>query len=1186
MITEVYIGTSQCDYKDELNVDYAISDIRNLTGRNIPKSLSIKLPMTATNKEIFKFVNEANVFTEITDIGEIYIDGGFYIGGKVNVLETNTDYFKIIISHKGWIDNLTDVKIADLDWSNDDHTYDKSTMDDSENPDITSQFVHSTDTKGWLFPFAADVWSPTVYYYNKKTYQPWMQRKTDGYNCRAMIWAYNHKTGTESANYDLHTVSQPTTATDSHVQPSVIVADDGHIIVVHEYKRPHPQTHNDAFVILRSDNVEDETSWVNAKAETANYYTTVGDSSTIRLAYPNLIKDSNGYLYIIARRYISGGNHTRIFKSTDHGITWDAGYDITYSGNTDYWHYPVGVSTGTGNVLRYMIRWWNDNTGRYEKVYYLESHDQGVTWRDVSGSHSQNIVTGGAISQANLDNGAYDYLVTDAASVGHDGLLTSSGTVNDDGIPFICTLEFDDPVVDYGYRMLRWNGSNWVNSIIKDNVNIAGDACLIHKRSNEFDCYITEEVGGNNNLYLYSTTNLTTWSKTRDVKDTSGLTEFTFMEVKYTFNYKDADFWMLIGAYGTDAAYSDIFVEIQSKKNYLYPVIDYGEFKEVDSNLVTNMGTITAAANYAAFVAGKVKMTDVGHGLYTDDVIKQNNTTDYDGIFSMTRIDDDSYYITETWNADRSGWWQRRARVRIEHRFSAVKILGILENIFTYVGYTLTSTFKDSTAFKRLYIPYVKARPLYTEEFKTDKEFRAGLSATDSNRQDLAGAGVVPITVLGSPSKKTIPINDDNDETQPYFDNGSDFNTGTYKYVIPTNGSYNFISIVRFISDSSHPGIDYTDGAGNPDYPICKLTIVGDSGDLATRQYYELTTDNHVHKFYIETGQLYLTAGDSIYLQLEVSGFVDDGSVAGDLDVNITATTTVFYNEMGSTYANGQSITFSEMLPDVYCMDFLKGIIHTHNLVIFTDILNKTVYIEERDSFYTSEEIDWSAKTDRHQKVSQIMISNDYQKFIRFKYKDDSNDEELVKWEEDNSESADSYLHTLSSEYVKIGEGTKENPVFAATIQMVQRDIGFLTDTIPAIKGDNEQLLPKVIDYIYDAGNFGPTDLTGSERWEFEGDIRDTYPKFNTLDYEDLYNDYYFNDIELIDKGKIIIAYMVLDSNEYQKFITVVDDTTKEGFRPIYKIDIDDTVTYCRINRIVTNGKKTKVEFIKIKYQE
>ena len=761
MITEVYIGTSQCDYEEELNVDYSISDIRNLTGRNIPKSLSIKLPMTDTNKEIFKFTNEANVFTEITDDGEIYIDGGFYLGGKVKVLETNTDYFKITISHKGWIDDLTDVKIADLSWSDDDHTMNKAIIDASEDPDTTT-------------------------------------------------------------------------------------------------------------------------------------------------------------------------------------------------------------------------------------------------------------------------------------------------------------------------------------------------------------------------------------------------------------------------------------------KNYIYPVINYDEFEEVDDNLVANMGTITACADYASFVAGKVKITDVEHGLYTYDVIKISGTTDYDGIFSITRIDTDNFYITETWNVDRTGYWQRRARVRIEHRFPAVKILGILNNIFTYVGYTLTSTFKDSTAFKRLYMPYTKARSLYTEEFKTDKEFRAGMSATDSNSQAVGADPVAAaaISVFGGNDYKTVPIDDDDDETEPYYDNGGNFNIGNNKYIIPNDGSYNFKGVIKFTSNRSQDGIYYSDADGNADYPICRAEVIGDGGILETRNYYELTTDNHTHTFYIETGQIFLEAGDSIYLRLRITGWVDNTGVGGNLLVDISTTSTLFYNEIGDTYADGQSITFSDMLPDVYCMNFLRGVFHLFNLIPFTDVLNKTVYLEERDSFYTSEEIDWGTKTDRHQKVAQKMISNDYQKIIRFKYKDDSNDTEIVKWNEDNNKSLDSYLHTLSSEYVKEGEKPEENPVFAATILMVQRDTGFITDTIPTIKGDSDQFIPKVIDYDYNSTNSGPTDMTGSERWEFEGDIRTTYPKFNTLDYEDLYDDYYFNDIELIDGGKIIIAYMVLDSNEYQKFITVVDDTTKEGFRPRYKIDIDDTITYCRINRIVTNGIKTKVEFIKIKYQE
>ena len=145
MKIEIYIGTSQCDYEEELNVDYSISDIRNLTGRNIPKSLPMKLPWTDKNIEICKFINEANIFTEITETGTIIIDGGLFLSGKINLLEiSHKEYIKINISHKGWIDDLAGVKLADLDWSDDDHTLNKTTINASEDPDTTN--------KNYLYP--------------------------------------------------------------------------------------------------------------------------------------------------------------------------------------------------------------------------------------------------------------------------------------------------------------------------------------------------------------------------------------------------------------------------------------------------------------------------------------------------------------------------------------------------------------------------------------------------------------------------------------------------------------------------------------------------------------------------------------------------------------------------------------------------------------------------------------------------------------------------------------------------------------------------------------------------------------------------------------------------------------------------------------------------------------------------
>jgi len=521
--------------------------------------------------------------------------------------------------------------------------------------------------------------------------------------------------------------------------------------------------------------------------------------------------------------------------------------------------------------------------------------------------------------------------------------------------------------------------------------------------------------------------------------------------------------------------------------------------------------------------------------------------------------------------------------VKIDERFPAVKVLGILENIFTYCGYTLTSTFKDSAAFKRLYLLYTKSRKIYTTEFASEREFRADLSLDDENSQIIEDIGgpYIQILMFGGQNNQLVPFDDDS--TDINFDTGGNYNTTTYKYTCDGTGSYRFVSKVQ-IYYVIPLGLDLINNS-------IKIEIIKDSGNeevLGTdTDNTTLVTGAYGGTIYLEvdTGYMYITNGTTVFVRITLIGTAENPASPKTYHINLKDTiNTYFYNKVGLWYANRQSITFSDMIPDIYCMDFLKGIIHLFNLVFFTDVLQKTIYMEERDSFYTSEVIDWTDKIDRSEKVTQAMISNNYSNNMQFKYKNDSNDVLVSEWEANNNDFVDGYLHTFDSQYTKEGVKPNENPVFAATFLDIAWDIGVHSDNIPALIGTGESFIPKIMNYDYDSVNSGPTDLTAGS-YDFEGDTRSTYVKMNALDYKDLY-DYYFNDIEMIDKGKIITAYVILDSNEYQKFMTVVNDTTKEGFRPIYKIDINDTISYCRINRIVTNGKKTKVEFIKIKHQE
>lgn len=63
-------------------------------------------------------------------------------------------------------------------------------------------------------------------------------------------------------------------------------------------------------------------------------------------------------------------------------------------------------------------------------------------------------------------------------------------------------------------------------------------------------------------------------------------------------------------------------------------------------------GAITAYADYSGTVAGTVLVTSTGHGLSTDDIITIRGTTNYNGVFQITTVSVDTFYIVDTWVDD------------------------------------------------------------------------------------------------------------------------------------------------------------------------------------------------------------------------------------------------------------------------------------------------------------------------------------------------------------------------------------------------------------------------------------------------------------------------------------------------------------------------------------------------------
>jgi len=71
-----------------------------------------------------------------------------------------------------------------------------------------------------------------------------------------------------------------------------------------------------------------------------------------------------------------------------------------------------------------------------------------------------------------------------------------------------------------------------------------------------------------------------------------------------------------------------------------------------------NANAISVFADYSGTVAGTVLVTDTGHGLVTGDIISIRGTTNYNGVFQITKVSDNTFYITDTWVAnDATGDW-------------------------------------------------------------------------------------------------------------------------------------------------------------------------------------------------------------------------------------------------------------------------------------------------------------------------------------------------------------------------------------------------------------------------------------------------------------------------------------------------------------------------------------------------
>jgi len=138
------------------------------------------------------------------------------------------------------------------------------------------------------------------------------------------------------------------------------------------------------------------------------------------------------------------------------------------------------------------------------------------------------------------------------------------------------------------------------------------------------------------------------------------------------------------------------------------------KFAKVELPVSVDSTTITVFADYSGTVTGTVLVTAASHGLITGDLVEIDDTTNYDEEYQITRVDDDTFYITATWVADDATgtvYWTsadyayRYAIPSASKRVVKASVLGIeLTDWITRGEWVLTSLEDD-----KIWIEYVQS---------------------------------------------------------------------------------------------------------------------------------------------------------------------------------------------------------------------------------------------------------------------------------------------------------------------------------------------------------------------------------------------------------------------------------------------------------------------------------------------
>ena len=321
-----------------------------------------------------------------------------------------------------------------------------------------------------------------------------------------------------------------------------------------------------------------------------------------------------------------------------------------------------------------------------------------------------------------------------------------------------------------------------------------------------------------------------------------------------------------------------------------------------------------------------------------------------------------------------------------------IRAKAVWDKIFDEAGYSYSSEFLTSNMFRKLYLSAFGNDDNNEIEFK-ENELEVSIESLNNQFSPL----IVPFDNI-------------------LLDPAGNFNTTTYKYIVPSNGLYRIRS--RFYGTLG--GSEFSTGTIQVELEKNSTTIFSQNYSVSGENIYEINFDSGIQT---QT----LTAGDTIQLRVNV---IDDGFDR----YNIESADLLVLEAPGD-------VSIAPLLDDKYKkIDFIKDIITKFRLVLIPDKEREKHFTIEpwADYIGTGSVIDWTSKLDLSKDVIYEPLFFTQKSVINFTDKGDDKDFLNVLNEDIFDETFGSLIVKSNNDYLS-DERTIKTNVAPTPITQIER---------------------------------------------------------------------------------------------------------------------------------------------------